>query len=64
LKKKSKASTGHTLWNPTSAPSPYRPTIRGETPFVEERNTETEHDLKWLDPAKGLKVKQIDKMAR
>jgi hypothetical protein len=51
-------------WHPKSKPSPFRRTITSERQFQPELNTNEEHDLKWLDPMKGAKVKTVDKRAR
>jgi hypothetical protein len=61
--KSTKTSIGLEVWQPKSAPSPYRSQIKAQVPFPPERDVEVEHDLKWIDPT-PRRVKGTDPMAK
>jgi hypothetical protein len=49
------------VWKPLSPPTPYRDTVIGAgTPFPRE----TKPDPYYSNPAKGRRVKSIDKLAK
>jgi hypothetical protein len=61
MKKRQTPSLKDGDWKPQSAPSPFRPTLKGQVPFPQTRD---DWDMQWHDPVKGAKVKDKDKLAK